>query len=283
MGVERDVAREPVVVTEDVAVRKPALGEWVQEVAALTRRWFLQVVRDRLNLTFSLIQPAVWMVFFGAAIGRAIDRDVIGTSDYVGFMLAGIIAFTVVTNTVSGAMPMLWDKETGYLDKLLSMPIARSSLIVSRFLFQFALGTAQVIMVFIVGVAIAVDISSGVFGALVVLIVAGFLSMALTALFTALAYRVPTHGTFFAITGFVTLPLVFLSNAFVPIDAMPGWMAVIARLNPLSYAIGAMRTLVLEGWDMNVWRALGILALFAVASVAVATQAFRQHIGQTSD
>jgi len=219
-------------------------------------------------------------VFFGTAVGRAIDSDVIGTTDYVGFMLAGVIAFTVVTNTVSGAMPMLWDKETGYLDKLLAMPIARSSLIVSRFLFQFALGSTQVLLVFLVAVAISVDIAAGVVGAITILAVAGLLSMAMTAVFTALAYRVPTHGTFFAVTGFISLPLVFMSNAFVPIGAMPTWMGLVARLNPLTYAIEAIRMLVLWGWNGRVGRALALLALFAGASLALATLEFNRHTGQ---
>ncbi len=255
-------------------------GEWTQEVWALARRWFLQLLRDRLNLLFTITQPAIWLVFFGTAVGRAIDKDLLGTSNYIGFMLAGVIAFTVVTNTVSGAMPMLWDKETGYLDKLLGMPIARSSLIVSRFVFQFALGTAQVLLVFVAAVAVAVDIEAGALGGVVILAVAGLLSMALTALFTALAYRVPTHGTFFAIAGFITLPLVFMSTAFVPIEAMPPWMALVARLNPLTYAIDAIRDLVLEGWDGGIWRSLAVLMVFAAGSLALATAEFRRHTGQ---
>jgi ABC-2 type transport system permease protein len=257
-----------------------ARGEWLQEVLGLTRRWYLQLIRDRLNLVFSLTQPAIWLAFFGSAMGRAIDTEAIGTSDYVGFMLAGVIAFTVVTNAISGAMPLLWDKEVGYLDKILAMPIARSSLIVSRFVFQFGLGMAQVALVFIVAVLISVDIAAGPLGAIAILAVAGLLSMSLTALFMALAYRVPTHGTFFAVAGFITLPLVFLSNAFVPIDVMPSWMGVIARLNPLTYAIEAMRVLVLEGWDVDVVRALGALTLFAAGSLAVATYEFVRHTGE---
>jgi ABC-2 type transport system permease protein len=257
-----------------------ARGEWLQEVLGLTRRWYLQLIRDRLNLVFSLTQPAIWLAFFGSAMGRAIDTEAIGTSDYVGFMLAGVIAFTVVTNAISGAMPLLWDKEVGYLDKILAMPIARSSLIVSRFVFQFGLGMAQVALVFIMAVLISVDIAAGPLGAIAILAVAGLLSMSLTALFMALAYRVPTHGTFFAVAGFITLPLVFLSNAFVPIDVMPSWMGVIARLNPLTYAIEAMRVLVLEGWDVDVVRALGALTLFAAGSLAVATYEFVRHTGE---
>jgi ABC-2 type transport system permease protein len=198
-------------------------------------------------------------------------------------MLAGIIAFTVVTNAMTGAMPLLWDKETGYLDKLLSMPMARSSLIVSRFLFQFGLGTAQVLLVFVVATATSVDIAAGVGGAVLILIVAGLLSMAFSAVFTALAFRVPTHGTFFAITGFVTLPLVFMSNAFVPIDAMPDWMAVFARLNPLSYAVDATRILILDGWGPGVAGSMAILGLFAAVCLGLATFEFRRHTGLRVD
>lgn len=263
--------------------RGQARREWVQEVGSLTRRWYLQLVRDRLNLVFSLTQPAFWLIFFGGAMGRAVDTDIIGTTNYVGFMLAGIIAFTVVTNAMTGAMPLLWDKETGYLDKLLSMPIARSSLIVSRFLFQFGLGTAQVLLVFVVAVVTAVDIAAGVGGAVVILAVAGLLSMAFSAVFTALAFRVPSHGTFFAITGFVTLPLVFMSNAFVPIEAMPSWMAAFARANPLSYAVDAVRILILEGWQVGVAGSMAVLAVFAFACLALATFEFRRHTGLRVD
>jgi ABC-2 type transport system permease protein len=277
----RVLEREAVLGIDDARAQTQR-GEWAREVGALFRRWYLQLIRDRLNLVFSLTQPAIWLAFFGSAMGRAIDPRVIGTSDYVGFMLAGVIAFTVVTNTVSGAMPLLWDKEVGYLDKLLAMPIARSSLIVSRFLFQFALGSAQVFLVFVVAVASSVNVASGSLGAIGILAVAGLLSMSFTALFMALAYRAPTHGTFFAVAGFITLPLVFLSNAFVPIEAMPAWMQVIARLNPLSYAIEAMRILVLEGWAVDVVRAAGVLLAFAVGSLALATFEFVRHTGERS-
>ncbi|HYN98277.1 MAG TPA: ABC transporter permease [Actinomycetota bacterium] len=274
MGVEAVVVRR---------TRSDARREWVQEVASLSRRWYLQLIRDRLNLIFSLTQPAFWLIFFGGAMGRAVDTDIIGTTNYVGFMLAGIIAFTVVTNAMTGAMPLLWDKETGYLDKLLSMPMARSSLIVSRFLFQFGLGTAQVLLVFVVATATSVDIAAGIGGAVVILLVAGLLSMAFSAVFTALAFRVPTHGTFFAITGFVTLPLVFMSNAFVPIDAMPDWMAIFARLNPLSYAVDAIRILILKGWSAGVAGSMAILGAFAALCLGLATFEFRRHTGLRVD
>jgi ABC-2 type transport system permease protein len=257
-----------------------ARGRWAQEVMALARRWWIELLRERLNLVLSIAQPAIWLVFFGAGVERAIDAEVIGTDDYVGFMLAGIVTFTIVGNGISGAMPLLWDKETGYLDRLMSMPIARSTVIVSRFVFQVAQQSAQILLVVLVALLLGVRIATGPLGLLVILVAAALLTMSVTAAFSALAYAVPQHGTFFAIAGFVTLPLLFMSNAFVPLDAMPGWMAVVARLNPLTYAIEAMRTLVIGGWTAGIVWSLAVLALVAVLCLAAGVQQFRRQTGE---
>ena len=276
MSVDQAVLGEVAVPT---ARRAPRVA-WAQEVMALARRWYILLVRERLNLVFSVAQPAIWLLFFGSAVGRAVDQDVIGTTDEVAFMLPGIIAFTVVGNGVSGAMPLLWDKETGYLDHLMSMPIARSSVIVSRFLFQMGVGTAQVLVVFVVALLMGVEVAAGPFGIVVVLVASALLTMAITAACSALAYAVPGHGTFFAITGFITLPLVFMSNAFVPLEAMPAWMEVVARVNPLTYAIEAMRVLVLDGWRAAVAASLAVLTASAAVCLWVGTQQFRRHTGE---
>ena len=276
---------------EQLDVRKSALGDgpdsvagarrrYAQEVLALARRWWIELLRERLNLVFSLAQPAIWLVFFGAGVERAIDTEVIGTDDYIGFMLAGIVTFTIVGNGVSGAMPLLWDKETGYLDRLMSMPIARSSVIVSRFVFQVAQQSAQILLVVLVALALGVRIATGPLGLLVILLTAALLTMSVTAAFSALAYAVPQHGTFFAVAGFVSLPLLFMSNAFVPLDAMPVWMEVVARINPLTYAIEAMRTLVLDGWESRVAASLAVLGAAGAICLALGTWQFRKQTGE---
>ncbi|MBA3628523.1 MAG: ABC transporter permease [Actinobacteria bacterium] len=257
-----------------------ARRRYAQEVLALARRWWIELLRERLNLVFSLAQPAIWLVFFGAGVERAIDTEVIGTDDYIGFMLAGIVTFTIVGNGVSGAMPLLWDKETGYLDRLMSMPIARSSVIVSRFVFQVVQQSAQILLVVSVALVLGVRIATGPLGLLVILLTAALLTMSVTAAFSALAYAVPQHGTFFAVAGFVSLPLLFMSNAFVPLGAMPAWMEVVARLNPLTYAIEAMRTLVLDGWEPRVAASLAVLALAGVVCLALGTWQFRKQTGE---
>ncbi|MEV0386068.1 ATP-binding cassette domain-containing protein [Nonomuraea sp. NPDC050643] len=114
---------------------------------------------------------------------------------------------------------------------------------------------------------------------LAILVAAGLLTLALTATAMALACAVPSHGTFFAITGFASLPLLFMSNAFVPLSAMLGWMEAVARLNPLTYAIEAMRLLVLQGWSGGVPVSLAALVL---ASALLLTVGAWQFARQTS-
>lgn len=277
------MSTRPVIREQSLSRPVPTLegiDNYVQEVAALARRWWIELRRDRLNLIFNLVQPAVWMVFFGIGVGRTVNKSIIGTDDYIGFMLPGIIAFTIVGNGVASAMPLMWDKETGYLDKLMSMPIARSSIIVSRFVFQVALNSVQVLIMVTVALALDVRLSTGIPGFIVILLVGALLTLAFTSIFAALAYRVANHGTFFAVTGFITLPLLFMSNAFVPLAAMPRWMEVIARLNPLTYAITAVRTLVLDGWETSLATPLLVLVVVAAAFLGVGTLEFRRLTGE---
>jgi ABC-2 type transport system permease protein len=152
--------------------------------------------------------------------------------------------------------------------------------IVSRFVFQVAQQSAQILLVVLVALVLGVRIAAGPLGLLVILLAAALLTMSVTAAFSALAYAVPQHGTFFAIAGFVSLPLLFMSNAFVPLDAMPGWMEVIARLNPLTYAIEAMRTLVIDGWAPRIAWSLVVLTLVAAFCLAIGTQQFRKRTGE---
>ena len=260
-----------------VALGELGVSAYVQEVLALTRRWFIHIKRERLNLFFSLAQPALWLIFFGGMFQRTVNREIIQAPDYTTFMLAGIVIFTVVGNAVAGAMPLMWDKENGFLAKLLTAPISRSSLIVSRFLFQMALSSVQAVIIVIVGLALGVEIAAGVAGVLLILLIAGLVGMALTAAFLALAFAVKNHGDFFAVTGFITLPLFFMSSAFAPISAMPDWMQVVTRLNPITYAINASRHLIIDGWTSSLPGDLALLLAFAAVCLTGATFVFQRH------
>jgi ABC-2 type transport system permease protein len=252
-------------------------ADYAQEVLAQSRRWLIHIQREKLNLFFSIAQPALWLIFFGGMFQRAIDRSVIDAPNYTTFMLPGILVITVVGDAVAGAMPLMWDKENGFLAKMLTAPISRSSIIVSRFVFQMGLGLVQAAAILGVGLALGVHFETGIPGLVLILVITGLLGMSLTATFLGLAFVAKNHGDFFAITGFVTLPLFFMSSAFAPLNAMPDWMQVVARANPLTYSINAMRHLVVDGWTASLTGDLAVLLAFASVCLLLGTSAFQRH------
>jgi ABC-2 type transport system permease protein len=255
------------------------MNELTREVRALTRRWFVMLKRDRLYLVFSVAQPAVWLVFFGAAVGNTVDPRVIGEQSYLRFTLPGVVAFTVIGNGVAGALPLLWDKETGYLDKLLSMPIARASILFSRIVSQIVVGAAQVCVILLVAAAMGGLAGGSAPGILVIFLVSGLLTVAVTSASLALAYSVRGHETFFAISGFVTMPLMFLSTAFVPATALDPWLAGVAELNPVSHAVQAMRG-ALDGSAAVAIAGTAVSAGFAAGCLVLAVARYRRRTAE---
>jgi ABC-2 type transport system permease protein len=251
----------------------------IREVYALTRRWLVMLKRDRLYLVFSVAQPAVWLVFFGAAVGNTVDPQVIGEQSYLRFTLPGVVAFTVIGNGVAGAMPLLWDKETGYLDKLLSMPIARASILLSRIVSQLGVGAAQVTVILLVAATMGALADGSAPSILLIFLVSGLLTVAVTSASLALAYSVRGHETFFAVSGFVTMPLMFLSTAFVPASALDPWLAHIAELNPVSHAVQAMRG-ALDGDAAAAITGTTVSAGFAAGCLALAVARYRHRTAE---
>jgi ABC-2 type transport system permease protein len=250
-----------------------------REVRALTRRWFVMLRRDRLSLLFSVAQPAVWLVFFGAAVGNTVDPRVIGEQSYLRFTLPGVLAFTVIGTGVAGAMPLLWDKETGYLDKLMSMPVARASILLSRIVAQIAVGAAQVTVILLVAAMMGALSGGQVASLLLIYLVSGLLTVAVTSASLALAYSVRGHETFFAISGFATMPLMFLSTAFVPASALSPWLAGIAELNPVSHAVQAMRG-ALDGDAAAAVTGTAVSTGFAAGCLALAVARYRRRTAE---
>jgi ABC-2 type transport system permease protein len=222
-------------------------GSFWTETRALTRRWYLQTKREKMMLVFGLVQPLLWLLLFGNVFaGVAKWRpEMFGTSNYLAFQTAGILALTVLGNAMMGGIPLLFDRESGMLAKILATPCSRGSLLASRFIFTSAFSLVQTLIILAVAFAMGVRIETGLLGFLAILWSCFLLSVGFTILSLMLAFVFPSHGAFFAITGFLTQPLLFLSTALMPVTVMPGWIQVAVWLNPLTYAVEVVRSAIL--------------------------------------
>jgi ABC-2 type transport system permease protein len=257
------------------------MGHFRQETTALTMRWIRRQRREMGSIVFGLTQPLVWLVLFGYSFkGMAAGRlNAFGTENYLDFQAAGVVAFTVLGNALMGGIPVLFDRETGYLQKLLVMPISRASLLVSRFLFVEAFSLVQALVILGCALCMGVHIHHGMLGVLGILGAGALLCFGFTLISMALAFVFPNHAVFFGVVGFLTTPLLFVSNALVPLAMMPPWMRAMALVNPLTHAIDIMRGMVLGNLTMHVFmRATAALVVFDLVMLVWAMSVVRKRI-----
>ncbi len=259
------------------------MSQYIQEIGALTMRWVRRLSREKFSMLFTLVQPMLfWLIFFGNLFQRAADIQVMQAPNYISFLAAGVVVMTVLNNGLAGGVDLLFDKENGFLERLMSTPIHRSSVVLSRFLFVTTITCLQVLV--ILGVAWFFDVhpATGLPGVAVILLISMLFGVGLTAISMALAFSVKSHGDFFSVLGFLSLPMIFLSSALVPLQAMPAWMGFLARFNPMTWAIDAVRPLILSGWAEalpKVGMVVMIMLVFDAVCLYGSARAFRRAMG----
>ena len=259
------------------------MNPFIQEVTALTMRWVKRLSREPMSMAFGLIQPMLfWLILFGNLFEKtARIPSLSGAPDYITFLTGGVVVMTVLNSGLAGGVDLLFDKESGFLERLLSTPISRNALIISRFIFVMAITTVPILIILLVAyVLFGVYPQSGLEGLGLILLVGLMLGLGLIAISLSLAFAIKAHGNFFALLGFLTLPLIFLSSALVPIGEMPAWMGFLARFNPMTYATDAVRSLILGGWaSAALLKVLLVLLFFDALCIWVSGRIFHRQLG----
>ena len=222
-------------------IEPTALAELWQETAALTRRLFLQLIRRPSTLVAGVLQPLIWLILFGALFAKAPEGLLPGGMSYGRFMGAGVIVFTAFSAALNAGLPVMFDREFGFLNRLLVAPLrSRSSIVLASVLYITALSVIQSIA--IMGTAAVLGYGwPGGSGLLLVLVTLLLLVFAVTALSLGLAFALPGHIELIAVIFVANLPLLFASTALAPLSFMPPWLGWLASLNPLTFAIEPIR------------------------------------------
>lgn len=219
-----------------------AFAEISQETLALTRRLFVQLQRRPSTLIAGVLQPLIWLVLFGALFANAPEGLLPGGISYGRFLGAGVIVFTAFSGALNAGLPVMFDREFGFLNRLLVAPLrSRSSIVLASVLYITVLSLVQSLA--IMGCAWALGYGwPGGAGLVLVLVTLLLLVFAVTALSLGLAFALPGHIELIAVIFVANLPLLFASTALAPIAFMPGWLGWLAALNPLTFAIEPIRS-----------------------------------------
>lgn len=239
----------------DVAIAPPPgffSAAFLQETLALTRRLFIQLQRRPSTLIAGIIQPLMWLVLFGALF-QNVPQGLFGESaNYGQFLGAGIIVFTAFGGALNAGLPVMFDREFGFLNRLLVAPLAsRFSIVLASAIFIATLSLLQTAAIITLSALLGAGFP-GVAGLALVVAIVLLLVLGVTALSLGLAFTLPGHIELIAVIFVTNLPLLFASTALAPLSFMPTWLQVVASLNPLSYAIEPIRYIYTHAdWSLN--------------------------------
>ena len=254
----------------------PTQARWaVTDTLTITRRNLIVWTRVPAYLVFTVIQPVMFVLLFRYVFGGAIKIP--GGIPYVDFLMPGIIAQTAAFATFGTAIALAQELKKGVIDRLRSMPMARSAVLGGRLVADTGRMLVTILIVVGVGYAVSFRFLNGVVPAILMIVLATVfgLSICVISAYTGLAIGDEESVQAF---GLIWLfPLTFLSSAFVPISSMPGWLQAFANNQPVTYIINTMRALALGGpIEANLWKSLAWLAGIFLVFSPLAVRAYKR-------
>jgi ABC-2 type transport system permease protein len=220
-------------------------ASYLEQVFAIVAVEFRKIIRDPTEIFSRGIQPILWLLMFGQVFGKLRDIPT-GGLGYLAFMVPGILGQSVLFSAIFFGISVIWEKDMGIIHKLLVSPAPRSALVLGKAVSAGLRGLAQACIIYVMAVLLKIDLN------LDLLNIAGVLSVVVlgSAIFSTfsliIACMVKSRERFMGIGQLLTMPLFFASNAIYPISMMPDWLKAIARLNPLTYLVDALRTMMIS-------------------------------------
>ncbi len=245
---------------------------WVLFVRAIKK-----LVRTPILLFFSLFQPIIFLVLFTQLFTK-FSAFTPGVS-YLSFATAGIILQNGFSSALQSGTSIVDDLTSGFLEKELVTPVNRSAILLGRLLSDAFRVVVQSAIIVLLAYAIGAEFVTGVLGVVLIFAIVAFFGLAWSGISLAIGLRTKSAETVFGIGGFLTFPLLFMSSALVPPSTMPDWMQSVSAVNPISYAVDAVRALTISGFDWGkVLAAFGIIGLIAVVTLGATLYLFRKVV-----
>jgi ABC-2 type transport system permease protein len=246
----------------------------MMEIYILWLRQVKRYVRSRSRIIGAVGQPLLFLLALGYGIGSIYKRA--GGGNYIEFLVPGIIAQTILFGAIFWGINVIWDKMFGFLKETLVAPVPRLRILTGSALGGATTTVAQAALVFFISLALGFRPYNWALVPLALAVVILF-TFALTCFGAGLAAIVSDFQGFQAINQFIIFPLYFLSSALFPIDGAPKVLRVIASVNPVSYAVDALRALLINQTHFGLGLDLLVLGVTVVVLVTFGVVCFK-HI-----
>ncbi len=238
--------------------------------------------KSRSGVIIRLIQPAVWIIVIGNTFAgtQPLIQAVGFEGEYIEFMTPGVVVLTAIFTSIFGGVNTLWDRRYGFMNKALTSPISRSSIALGKMLAISMIAALQASL--ILGIAFAIGVSFPNFIVIVpIMAIVILFSLGFSGISVMVAATAKSQETFWGIINFLGMPLFMISPALFPLELLPDWLAVAAKLNPVTYTILLIRGLmtgVTEG--ISPVLSIGIISVFVLVMVGLASYVFTREVNK---
>jgi ABC-2 type transport system permease protein len=235
---------------EVVRVRVPP-RTFRSELRAMKIVWHRELIRfasDRLRIVTSLVQPLLFLFVLGSGLEQLSSAGTHGVG-LKTFIYPGILCIAVMFTAMFSAASIVWDREFGFLREMMVAPVRRSSIVIGKCLGGATVASLQgVILICLAGlVDVPYDpaLILGIFGLQLLL------AFSITAFGVMVAARIKQMQSFMGVMQMIVMPMFFISGALFPVANLPGWLAFLNRIDPITYAVDPMRRLVFGHLDIS--------------------------------
>jgi len=257
----------------------------VRVVGMVWERELIRYVRTRTRIVSGLIQPILFLFVLGYGMSGLVGATK-GFS-FREFIYPGVVAMSVVMTAMFSALSIVWDREFGFLREMLVAPVSRTSLVLGKTVGGATVAAVQGTIMLVLAPLVGIHLT-----AILVVQMIGLellMAVAITTFGVFVASRIQKMESFQVIMQMLLMPMLFLSGALFPLNGLPGWLTVITRLNPLTYAVAPFREVVLAAQNMSpaararfptsvtifryslpIWVELAIVAIFALVFFVLA-------------
>jgi ABC-2 type transport system permease protein len=231
-----------------VVVPPRSVRSELRAIRIVFRRELIRFANDRMRIVTSLVQPLLFLFVLGSGL-QQLSRSGTHGVDLKTFIYPGILCITVMFTAMFSAASIVWDREFGFLREMMVAPVRRSSIVIGKCLGGACVASLQGIILIALAGAVHVPYDPllllGIFGLQLVL------AFSITAFGVMVAARIKQIQSFMGVMQMIVMPMFFISGALFPVSNLPGWLAFLNRIDPLTYAVDPMRRLVFGHLDIS--------------------------------
>jgi ABC-2 type transport system permease protein len=273
-----------------VSVPARSFASELRAIKIVWKRELIRFINDRMRIATALVQPFLFLFVLGSGLQTLSSAGTHGVN-LKTFIYPGILCIAVMFTAMFSAASIVWDREFGFLREMMVAPVRRSSIVLGKCLGGATVACTQgIIMILLaplVHVPYNVVLILGIFGLQLLL------AFTVTAFGVMIAVRIKQMQAFFGVMQMIVMPMFFISGALFPASGLPGWLTVLNRIDPLTYAVDPMRRLVFNhitisplarkaldpgvtwwGWHVPAGLEAGVVLLLGLAMLGVAIWEF---------